>query len=124
MDLQPQAMTRAVKKSNLTPIADFGRKTPIGEKLLHFVVQLQAIHTRLHFSQRQLLPCAHRLPKPALLFTRAPAHNRPRHIAEVTCLRITRKDIEDDERICFQRAEPALMRIARLIAAGHDCIRR
>src|SRR5437762_6761489 len=108
MDFQSKAVTRAVKKSNLAPIADFRRKTSIGEKLLHLVVHLQAIHPCLHFSQRERLPGAHRLPKSALFFTRPPAHDRPRHIAEVTCLCIARKDIEDDERIRFQWTKPAL----------------
>ena len=53
-------------------------------------------------------------------FARAAAHNRSRQVAAVTGLRVARKNIENDQRVRVKRTEPALVRIARLIAAGDD----
>jgi hypothetical protein len=102
-------MPRPVEKPDLPATPNFRRKTTVGEKLLHLVVQLQSIHARLHFLQRQRLALAHCIPEPALRFTRASPHDRPRHVAEVAALRVARKDVENDERIRFQRPEPALV---------------
>ncbi len=76
------------------------------------------------FPERELLPCLHGLPELALRVTRASAHDGARQIAPVTGLRVTRENIEDDQRIRIERTEPALVRIASLIAAGHDGVRR
>src|ERR1051326_5077179 len=113
-----------MEKADLFPAANFRRKTAIREELLYFVVNFQTIRARFHFAKRKRLSSAHRFPQAPLVVTRAAAHNRSGHVAEVTALRVPRKDIENDQRIRFQWPRAALMRIARLITAGHDRVRR
>ena len=124
MNFQSKPVAGAVEKSRLPSIADFGRITTIHEKLLHFLVQLEAINAGLHLFQCQRLAIIDRFPEPALLVAGATAHYRSRHVAVVAAGRGARENIEDDKAVRFQRPVAAFVRIARLIAPGHDRVRR
>src|SRR5205085_375344 len=119
MDLQSETVTRPVEKPNLPAVANFRRETAIGKELLYLVVQFKAVHAWLHFLQRELLPFPHRLPESSLRFTRAAAHHRPRHVAEVTALRVARKDVENNQRIRLQRPGSSLVR-SRMFDASNS----
>ena len=78
MNFQSKPVTGAVKKSRLSSIAEFGRITTIHEKLLHFLVQLEAINAGLHLFQSQRLAIIDRFPEPPLLIAGAAAQYRSR----------------------------------------------
>src|SRR5260370_39199434 len=124
MDLQADPMAGAVEKSNVFPFSYFGGIAALLEKLLDRLVNFHSVHPGFDFSERELLPCLHCLPELAVRVTSASAHDGARQIAPVTGLRVARENIEDDQRIRVERTEPALVRIASLIAAGHDCFPR
>src|SRR6186713_2795718 len=115
MDLKPEPMAGAVKETDLPSVTHLRGEPLIGEELLDLVVQRQAVDARLHFLQRHRLPVAHCLPQTPLGITRAPSHNSARHVAEIAALRVTRKDIEDNQRIRVERTGPAFVRITSLI---------
>src|SRR5947199_80973 len=59
-----------------------------------------------------------------LLFAGPTAYHCSRHVAPVAGLGVARKNIENDQRTCLERTDAAFMRLARLIATGHHCVRR
>ena len=83
VNFQPEPVTSAMKKSGLPPVAQLGWITAIGKELLHFLVQLQAVDTGLHFFQCQRLPLIDRFPEPALFVAGAAAQHCSREIAIV-----------------------------------------
>src|SRR5882762_8360395 len=121
MNFQPKPMTRAMKESHSSPLANLGRETAAREKLLDRFVNLHSINASLDFLQRQCLPSFHSFPKFSLRVARAPAHDCACQIAKISGLRVTWKDIQNNQRIRVQRSEAALMWIAGLIAACHNC---
>ena len=124
MDLQAEPVAGAVEKSNVLPFANFGGIAALLEKHLDRLVNFHSVDPGFDFSERELLAFLHGLPELALRVTSASAHDGARQIAPVTGLRVARENIEDDQRIRVERTDPALVRIASLIAAGHDGVRR
>ena len=124
MNLQAEPVAGAVKKSDVLAFADFGRIAALLEKRLDSFVNFHSVDPGSDFAKRELLPLFHRFPKFALRIVRSSADNSPRHIAPVAGLGVARKNIENDQRVRGKRTEAALVRIAGLIAAGDDCVRR
>src|SRR5437660_927788 len=46
------------------------------------------------------------------------------HVAPITGLRVAREDVENDQRVRVKRTMTAFVRIARLISASNDRVRR
>ena len=66
----------------------------------------------------------HGFPEMALRVGGAALDDRARHVAEVAGLRVAREDVDDDEFPRAQRPAAAFVRVARLLAAGDDGVRR
>src|SRR6202023_1782484 len=122
VDFQAQAVTGAVKESDVYSFPDFGRITALVEQRLDRLVDLHSIHAIFDFAQREFLAVLYGLPKFALRLARAPAHNCPRHVAPIASLRVARENIEYDQRVRIQRTEATLVWIACLVSAGNDRI--
>src|SRR5213080_1194324 len=120
MNLQPQPMPGAVKESNAPALANLRWKTTLAEELLNCLVNCHSIHSRFDLFQSERLPGFYCFPKLSLRIARAPAENGPRHVAEISGLRVARENIQDNQRVRVKRTEAALMRIAGLVAARDD----
>src|SRR5438128_5637152 len=120
VDLEPKPMACPMKESNSPAFADLRRKTTLCEEFLNCLVNRHPIRAGLDLFQSQRLPGFHRFPKSSLRFARAPAQHSASHVTEVAGLRVSWKNIENDQGVRVQRTEPALVRIAPLIAAGND----
>src|ERR1700747_1399975 len=97
MNLQPKSVTGAVEKTNVLPVSNFGRIPTFLEQRLDRLVDLHSIHARLDLAQGELLPFLYCFPKFPLRVTRATTHDRPRHVAPITGLRVSWKNIEDNQ---------------------------
>src|SRR4029450_11788574 len=118
VDLQPEPVAGPVKKSDSPAFAKLRRKTTLREELLNCLVNCHPIQPGLDLSQRQCLAGFHRLPKCSLRVACAPAQNGPSHVPKIPRLRVAWKNIENDQRVRGETTRSALMRIARLVAAG------
>src|SRR4030095_8801454 len=124
VNFQPEAMPRAVEESHASASAHLRCKTALGEKFLDRLVNRHSIDSRLDSLQSQRLTGFHRLPKLSLGLGGASAQNRSGHVAKISGLRIARKNIEDNQRVCVKRPVASFMRITRLVAAGRSEERR
>src|SRR5438094_6015425 len=121
VNFQTKSMTSAMKESDASAFANPGRKTAPGEKFMNRLMDRHPVHTGFDPFQSQRLSGFHRVPKLALRVAGSSAQNRAGHVAEISCLRVARENIQDNERIGVKRSVAALMRVARLVAAGDDC---
>src|SRR5207302_6158960 len=97
VNLEAESVTCSVEKSDVLTLSHFGRIAALLEQRLDRLVNFHSIDAVLDFTKRKLLSVFDRLPKFALCFAGAPAHNRPRHIAPITASRVARKNIENDQ---------------------------
>src|SRR6185436_19712593 len=121
-DLQSQAMAGAVKKALHSTIVFAGFVALANKKLLHRLVDLDRRHPGPDRFERDLLALQHGGIKFPHGFVSTATHNRPRDVAEVTCLLRARKDINDDRLMCSQWPEASLVRVTRLVPSGDDCV--
>src|SRR5438067_4108137 len=116
VNFQAQAVTCAVKKSYAPATANFSRETTAGEKFLDSFMNCHSVDASLDSCQGQCLPGFYCVPTFSLRLACASAQHRPRHVAKISGLRVTRKNIQNNQRICVQRPKAALVRVASLIA--------
>src|SRR5947209_5305657 len=100
VNLETQAMPCAVKKSYAPPAANFGRETTAAKKFLDSFVNCHSVDPGLDPSQSQRLSCFHCVPKFSLRLACTSAQHRSRQIAKISGLRVTRKDVQNNQRIC------------------------
>src|SRR5205807_1745497 len=74
MNLQPEAVTGAMEKSDVLTVSNFRGVVALLEQRLDRLVNFHSVDTALDFAKCQFLPVLHRLPKFSLRFAGAPAH--------------------------------------------------
>ena len=97
MNIQSKPMASAVEEANLPAFAHFGRESAGGEQSLDLVMNSEAISSRLHFLERELLPCEDNVPHPSLRFASPTTHDAASHVAEISGLRVAWENIENDQ---------------------------
>src|ERR1041385_5638902 len=113
-------MACTVEKSNAPAIPYFGRETATGKEFLNRFVDGHSVNASLDFLQRQCLPGFHRFPKFPLRFARPPAQHCASHVAEISGGPVAWENVQADKRICVERNVASLVRVASLIASGHN----
>src|SRR5262249_10859453 len=117
VDFQPKSMPSPMKKSNASASAHFSRETAFGEQVLNCRVDRHSIDSGPDPFQSERLTGLNGIPKLTLSVARPSTQDRPGHIAKISGLRVTRENIEDNQRICVKRTVAPFVRITRLIAA-------
>src|SRR4029434_9925490 len=117
VDFQSESVTGAMEKSDAASFPHFRWKSATGEEFLDRFVNCHSVNAGSDSFKGQRLPSFDGFPKFALRVARASAQDRACHIAEISGLRVAREDIENDQRVCVQRAVAALVRVAGLIAS-------
>src|ERR1044071_8469219 len=120
MNFQTESMAGTVEKSNAPAIAHFGLEPATGKKFLNRFVNRHSVNAGFNFLEREGLARFHRFPEFSLRFARAAAQHSTCHVAEVSGFPVAGENVEDDERICVERAVTSFVRVAGLIASGHD----
>src|SRR5258707_15438842 len=118
VNLQSKTVPGAVKESDPSAFAHFSRKTVFGEKFLDCLVNRHPVDPCLDFLQSERLASFHGLPKLTLRLACPSAQNRSGHVTKISGLRVTRKNIEDNQRVGVERTVAPLMRITGLFATG------
>src|SRR5262245_17651614 len=124
VDFQPKAMPGAVEEADPSAFANFSRKTVFREKFLDCRVNRHPVDPCLDSLQSERLASFHRLPKLTLRIAGPSAQNRSGHVTKIPCLRISRKNIEDNQRIGVKRTVTPLMRVTGLVATRDNRPRR
>src|SRR4029077_10885978 len=109
MNFQPESMTRAMKESHPSTLANLGRETATDEEFLDRLVNRHPIDASFDFLYCEGLATFHSFPKFSLCVGGAPAQHCACHVAKISGLRVTREDIQNNQRIRVQRSEAALM---------------
>src|SRR6266699_78862 len=115
--LESEPMACPMEESNSPPFAHLRRKTALCEEFLNSLVNRHSIDSRLDFLQSKPLPGFHRFPKFSLRIDCSPTQKLASHVTEIACLRVARKNIENNQRVGMERTKAALVRIAGLVAA-------
>src|SRR4051812_31815419 len=113
-------MTGAMEEPDPSAFPHLSGKSPLRKQVLDRLMDDGSIDSGFDPSKRKRLTCLDRVPQLPLSFTRATTDPRSGHVAKIAGLGITRKDIENDQRIGEKRTRSALVRITPLIATGYD----
>src|ERR1035438_3447732 len=117
-------MARAVKKSLHPSVAPSGFVALLDEEFLHGLVDFRRRHARADFFKADFLSAPDRIVKFLHGLVRASAHDGPGDVAEVAGFLRARENVYDDRLVGAQQAVAALVRVARLPAAGDDGVCR
>ena len=124
MDIQAQAMSRAVKESLHSPLDPSRRKAPGLEQIQNLLVNISAIDAIANHIEADLLTGLDRGVNRFELVGGAPAHHRPAQVAEVAVLLRTGKDVEDNRCVGFDGTRSFVMRIHALVARRNNSVTR
>ena len=124
MNIQTQAMARAVKKPLHAAVYPTRMEPARFKESQYILVDFFAIDAVAYLFVADILPRLHCCVNLFELVGGASAHHSPAQIAEITVALRTRKDIEDDRSIRFDRSAAFVVRVDALIARRNDRVAR
>jgi len=124
MDIQAEAVSRAVEKTLHSAVNFAGVKSARLEQVENILMNLLAVNSIAYLVEADLLPSLYRRIDLLESFRSASTHHSPAQIAEVTVLLRARKDIENNRRVGFDRTAALMVRVDTLVAGGDNGVAR
>src|ERR1700757_4252302 len=113
-----------MKETDPAAVPDFRRIAPLFEQVGDFLLKRCARTARPNLRECELLRLEHGVPELALGVTGLPFDNGPGQITVVMRLGMPWENVQNDQRICLERAAAAIIGIPSLIPSRYNRVPR